>query len=231
MTTTWTDDLDVARQWCDEVEGEHGALAHFLDPTRFVDARRHGATVWLSLEHTTPFGVVIGPDTRPLPQWVECLVDGPASAMPGYERVGGWDLLTRPTDSEGSCARSTDDEDAVEALLRAAAPASSVWPGDPSVVAWYGDYVDADLVATAALVRWGSGRHPIASVATATGARREGRARRLVSGVIVDAARRGIDHVALGVGLENAGARALYLGLGFTHRARLVRWRRLALGS
>ncbi len=231
MSVERTTSLAEAIEWEHELHAGRGPVGYFLDPDRFVALERCGGTLWLTLEGDEPFGVATGPHATPRDEWGECLIDGAFVGSAPVTRVGGWDLFDRATVATGSPATATNDLDEVQRLLEGAAPTSSVWPGDPSVVAWYGEVDDDRLVAVAALTRWGSGRHIIASVATAPDSRRRGHARRLVAGVLADAHRRGLPEVALGVGLENAGARQLYLDLGFVHRARLVRWRRLPLGT
>ncbi len=231
MSVERTTSLLEAIDWERGLHAGCGPIGYFLDPDRFVALERSGETLWLTLEEEGLVGVATGPLAAPRDQWSECLIDGPFPGSATVARVGGWDLLCRATLPSGSPAATTDDLEGVRRLLEVAAPTSSVWPGDPHVVAWFGEVANDRLVAVAALTRWASGRHIIASVATAPDERRHGHARRLMEEILVDAAHRGVDDVALGVGLENAGALQLYLGLGFVHRARLVRWRRLPLGA
>jgi ribosomal protein S18 acetylase RimI-like enzyme len=218
-----THDANVALAWALELQGADSPAAFLLAPSRFAFAERVDDSYALTLRGDQWFGAGYGPSPPLRPEWQTCFFDHSTFGERAGELVrrDEWDFFTRRVTGEEtgpSVDRVTDDA-AVNALLTEHAPHSRVWPGDPEIEAWYGVSDEAGLASVAALVRWESGYHVMSSVATRSDARGRGLALQVVTGLIGDAATRGVSWLGLGVAHDNHVAQRLYLRTGFTRRA------------
>lgn len=111
----------------------------------------------------------------------------------------------------------------IESFLRAHAPDSAVWPGNPEIDFWI-TLRDPhnNLTAVAAGVTWQSGEKVLNSVSVATNLRRQGLGAlvTLLAGQQHFAA--GATRVALGVRASNRGALAMYREIGFDDETALI---------
>jgi ribosomal protein S18 acetylase RimI-like enzyme len=156
------------------------------------------------------------------PDWDTCAVSGSSfgDALGDLVRRDRWDFYSREVgDAKGPGVEELHDHHEIATLLTAAAPHSRVWPEDPEIVAWYGVRDDVGLASIAALVKWESGYHVVSSVATRADARGRGLSTRVMTGVVVAAARRRIPWLGLGVAHDNYVAQGVYERTGFTRRA------------
>jgi RimJ/RimL family protein N-acetyltransferase len=128
-----------------------------------------------------------------------------------------WDFYSIDTDnfanSEKSEVASNDQE--IEALLKAHAPNSSVWPGNEEILFWGSIREEEKLVATGALVKWRTGQVMFASIATHTDFRGRGLAQKLISRMLSSVEALGVKHVGLGVFAQNYSAKRAYEQVGF----------------
>lgn len=223
-----TFDAGVARAWARDLLGEGSPVDFLLAPGRFMSAELAGDSYALTLERHGLVGVAFGPAPPYDPYWGHALVsDSTAGESFGQLRAADrWDFFSAPLAGAEGAAPDPVDESLVEPFLRANAPDSAVWPGNPEVVAWYGRSDAQGLAAVAALVRWESGRLVVSSVATRADARGAGHATALTRGLCAAAAALGESWLGLGVGHDNVVAQRVYERAGFTSRARFTVYRR-----
>jgi ribosomal protein S18 acetylase RimI-like enzyme len=200
--------------------GKGNPIPFFLAPRRFESAERTGNSFSMTLSGTQCYGVGIGPEPPINPLWTRCSIDHCALG----NRLGPlvaddrWDLFSIETAGApgGAPAHLVRDDTAVTAFLRRHAPDSSVWPGNREIVAWYAlDGEAGQWASLGALVRWESGRHVLASVATSTELRGRGFAQALVRGIVGEAQQLAIPRLGLGVSHANIPAQRVYGNVGF----------------
>ena len=160
---------------------------------------------------------MIDPEWR---RWMLSDAQGPPeAALSGSDHWDFYSINARLARVDGDVA-TLDDATAISELLRVHAADSSVWPANPEIVDWYGlRDEDDDLVSLGALVRWESGLHVLASIATVTEKRGRGYAQELTQGIVARARERGIEWLGLGVSHANVAAQRVYQRAGFTLRA------------
>ena len=110
--------------------------------------------------------------------------------------------------------RRSDEE--IGEFIKANAPDLSVFPGNKEIVHW-SSLIGSEnqLLGTAAICKWESGHHVIASVATEKNLRGQGLGARLVEVIKSDLANLRISEVCLGVLSDNEPAKKLYVRTGF----------------
>jgi ribosomal protein S18 acetylase RimI-like enzyme len=101
-------------------------------------------------------------------------------------------------------------------FMRANAPDLSVFPGNKEIVHWSTLVGEGDqLLGVAAICKWESGQHVIASVATDKNFRGQGLGSNLIAVIKNDLVNLGISEVCLGVQSNNEPAKKLYARTGF----------------
>ena len=120
-----------------------------------------------------------------------------------------------------------DDAQEINAIIDEHAPDSSVRPGDPEELFWGGIRNElGELAALAVLVKWQSGFHVMASVATRSQDREKGYGTQLVLGMISRAHSLGIREIGLGVRTENISAQRVAEKAGFKKLAEFINYGR-----
>lgn len=103
----------------------------------------------------------------------------------------------------------------IEEFLKIHAPESSVFPGNKEILDWIRIDNANELVGVAAVCRWESGEHVIASVATHNKIRGLGIGARVMNQALAVARELEISRLCLGVLSDNEPAKALYKKLGW----------------
>lgn len=219
MSTNSTADIALAREWVRELGGELSPALFFLSPLRFEWCERTGDSLSLTLSGDQCYGLGFGPHPPVNISWTECSID--ASRFGGrlgqLEAQGRWDFYAMETArvSRG-VALVVHDDGFIGDFLTEHASHSQVWPGNQEIVNWFGVRDGAEWASIGALVRWESGLHVLASVATRGDLRGRGFAAALVGGIVGEAWRRSVSILGLGVDHENVAAQRTYERVGFT---------------
>ena len=104
----------------------------------------------------------------------------------------------------------------IEKFLKEHGPDLSVSPGNPEIVRWSSIRNDSgELEGVAAICKWQSGEHVVASVATHSARRNRGLGKKLMGVVSGELATLGIKHVCLGVTSSNLSAVKVYADTGY----------------
>lgn len=224
MEPTFSTNPVAALRWSVELFDDGNPIQFFLAPQRFDSAERTNDSLSISLTGDGLFGLGLGPNPPRRTGWTRCIL---ADAY-DVDRVGAlhasdyWDFYsidTSLTHTDGD-VEVLDDDDLIAEILQVHANDSSVWPGRPDIVSWYGlrDTQD-NLVSLGALVRWESGYHVLASVVTVSEYRGHGFAQELIQGMVARARERDISWLGLGVSHANGAAQRVYSKAGFRLRA------------
>lgn len=122
-----------------------------------------------------------------------------------------------PVHGEAGASWLSGTDDEIRALLTAASPETSTWPGDDRACRWAGIRApDGTLVAVLADTSRHRSMGHISSVATAPEHRRRGHAAALTAWVMRQFFTEGAEMVTLGMYASNDAARKMYERLGFT---------------
>jgi len=224
VSSTSTSELDVAREWVLELFGEFNPAPFYLSSSRFEQCERTEDSLSLTLSGEHCYGLGFGPAPPANPLWARCSIDNSSfgdqlGALVATDRWDFYSLDTTQCETE-ALPTIVSDSDVINSILSAHAPHSQAWPGNPEIVNWYG--VKGPLgewASLAALVRWQSGQHVLASVVTVAEMRGQGFARTLVRGVGAEVQRQGFKWLGLGVAHDNASAQRTYEHAGFQRRA------------
>lgn len=221
VDTSSTSDPDIALTWSIDVAGEGNPAQFFLARERFESAVRTADSFAMTLAGDSCFGLGLGVDPHTSDQWERCVVPQSSRTRLGQlVAVDDWDFYAAPLahTNEGTEVVVQRDPSEVNEFLLENFPESSVWPGHREVVHWYGLRDGERLTSLGALVRWESGRHVLASIATRREGRGRGFAELLVRGMMTRASDDGVEWLGLGVASSNDVAQRVYQRAGFTRR-------------
>ena len=195
-----------------------------------------GATAWLGTDTYEPVtyltalgdpgavGALIGDVLAELPHRQRVTVPrGTGARLPAWVGLQGthWDFRWLPgappeQDGEERVVDVTADGPALEALLDAASPRTSVRPGSPLVRRWLGVRDrDGALLACAADTSAVTGVGHLSGIAVHPGARGQGLGKVVTAALARRQFAEGCDVVTLGMYADNDAGRALYDSLGF----------------
>jgi ribosomal protein S18 acetylase RimI-like enzyme len=217
VSTTSTTDIALAREWVRELGGELSPALFFLSPRRFEWCERTTDSLSLTLSGGRCYGLGLGPHPPVNTSWTRCSIDASrfGHRLGQLEAQGRWDFYATKTAQVSSVALVVNDDDFVGDFLSEHAPHSEVWSGNQEIVNWFGVRDGAEWASIGALVRWESGLHVLASVATRSALRGRGFATALVGGIVGEAWRRSVSILGLGVDHENLAAQRTYERVGF----------------
>jgi predicted GNAT family acetyltransferase len=107
-------------------------------------------------------------------------------------------------------------DEEISDFLKANAPNSSVWPGNPELVFWAGKRNQSgELIAVGAVTMWETGQKVLSSVGTAENERGKGLATKLVAEMVAKAYEMGFPRLGLAVRADNIAAKRSYEKVGF----------------
>lgn len=223
-----TSDLLTAQHWADEILGAKNSAKYYLSPENFVVAYKNGNSFTFLIDGENLYSQMYGEEAHFDERSVGLSVTGSKPELSGNMKSERgfqfWEALTLKNSSEIELLTNADE---INAMIDEHAPDSSVRPGDPEEVFWGGVRNEiGELSALAVLVKWQSGFHMMASVATRTEDRGRGFATALIKGMVSRAHSLGIKVIGLGVRTENAPAQRVYEKAGFTKLADFINYRR-----
>lgn len=128
-------------------------------------------------------------------------------------------FIVTPSDPLGYIQSRERTDNEIDSFLKLHAPKSSVFPGNREIVDWI--CIDRniegkdELVGVAAICRWESGEHVVASVCTHSNLRGKGIGADVMRKVLVVAQKNSIARLCLGVMSDNQSAISLYKKSGW----------------
>jgi ribosomal protein S18 acetylase RimI-like enzyme len=190
---------------------------------RFIELLHSEGGISMFREDTTPIAFAIGANPPIRDSWKKMSIERGASVIDeiSAKEREDWEtyymVISRDPVPYTEPRVRADAE--IDSFLKQHAPKSSVFPGNKEIVEWV--RVDrniagkAELLGVAAICRWESGKHVVASVATHSEMRGEGIGVEVMRQTLAVAQRNSISILCLGVMSNNHSAIALYKKSGW----------------
>ncbi len=223
-----TDKLEDAKAWATEILGDQNSAKYYLSPENFVVAYKNNDSFSFLVDRDSLYSQMYGPDAHFDDRCLWLSVTGSEPDLSGKMKSGrGFQFWEALTSKNNVPIELIDDADEINAIIDEHAPDSSVRPGDPEEIFWGGIRNEVEeLAALAVLVKWQSGFHVMASVATRSQDRGKGYGTQLVLGMISHAHSLGIREIGLGVRTDNLSAQRVYEKAGFKKLAEFINYDR-----
>ena len=211
-----TEDLEEAKSWAESLLRTRNAAKYYMSHENFVAAYKDDGSFSLIVKGEPFYGHLYGEGGFLDPRCTD-VASTHALPLKGFSvRGGGFQFWEIETKSAIAPIELLTDVAEISELIQKHAPDSSVSPGDPEEVFWGGIRNEIDeLVSCAAVVRWQSGFHVMASVVTRSQDRGFGYATALSKGIAAHAHQIGIPVLGLGVRTGNLAAQRAYEKAGF----------------
>ena len=213
-------DYDLAQKWAIEIAGDPNQAQLIIPEEKFVKAVRNSNSVSLTTMDENLFGLGLGLNPPINPNWKRFTVERKVDASNYVDSIPMLDLdiysiETRLYENSPLAVEIQGDEE-ISDFLKAHAPNSSVWPGNPELVFWAGKRNQSgDLIAVGAVTMWETGQKIVSSVGTAEHERGKGLATKLVAEMVAKAHELGFPRLGLAVHAKNIAAKRAYEKVGF----------------
>jgi ribosomal protein S18 acetylase RimI-like enzyme len=194
-----------------------------LPRERFIELLHSEGGISMFREDTTPIAFAIGANPQIRDSWKKMSIERGASVIDeiSAKEREDWETyyMVVPRDPVPYTEPRVRADAEIDSFLKQHAPKSSVFPGNKEIVEWV--RVDrniagkAELLGVAAICRWESGEHVVASVATHSEMRVEGIGVEVMRQTLAVAQRNSIPILCLGVMSNNHSAIALYKRSGW----------------
>ena len=211
-----TANLDEANSWAAELLGEKNVAKYYISEENFVAAYNFDGSFSFIVEGEPFYGHLYNPGAYLDSRCTDIAVLGKIDLPEFVVRGGGFQFWEIETQNAYAPLELLSNAEEITTLIQGHAPDSSVLPGDPEEVFWGGIRNNVgELVACAAVVKWQSGFHVMASVATRTEDRGRGYGTLLSKGIASHARELGIPLLGLGVRTGNIAAQRAYEKAGY----------------
>ncbi len=213
-------DYALAQKWAIEISGNPNQAQLIIPEDSFVKAVRNSNSVSLTTMDEKLFGLGLGINPPIDPKWKRFTIERKAVTgnFEGAQSVLDLDIYsieTRLYENAPIAVEIQGDEE-ISDFLKAHAPNSSVWPGNPELLFWAGIRNDSgELIAVGAVTMWESGQKIVSSVGTAEHERGKGLATKLVAEMVAKAHELEFPRLALAVRADNIAAKRAYEKVGF----------------
>lgn len=208
--------LVQAQEWAITFLGKKNVAKYYISEQNFVAAHRSADSFSFIVQGEPFYGQLYGRDAYLDPRCTDFASLFPLEVDGFVVRGGGFQFWEIETETARAPIEVLTDAQEITALIQEHAPDSSVAPGDPEEIFWGGTRNDlGELVACAAVVKWQSGFHIMASVVTRTEDRGRGYGTALSKGIASHARELGIPLLGLGVRTGNSAAQRIYEKAGF----------------
>jgi ribosomal protein S18 acetylase RimI-like enzyme len=190
----------------------------WVPASHFVSADFDGENLSITRRDEKLYGMAFGTAPFISPDWDNFSIEsrGLSQLPDGIVKEAEWDCYQAPTAAGIDVAERKMSDDAIAGFLKVHAPSSSVFPGNDEILQWIEIIEDGELLGTAALCRWQSGRVVVSSVATHGDRRGEGIGKKVMAASLSAAHKLGEAVLCLGVMHANESAHRLYRSMGFT---------------
>ena len=185
--------------------------------SHFICADYDGANLSITRRDEKIYGMAFGSSPAIPSDWNSFSIEGRGlvSLPETAEKMDEWDCYWAPTAESIALPERQKSDSEIAAFLEAHAPNSSVFPGNDGILSWIEVIEDGELVGTAALCRWQSGRVVVSSVATHSDRRGQGIGKKVMAASLAVAGGLGEEVLSLGVMHANESAHRLYQSMGF----------------
>ena len=213
-------DYALAQKWAIEIAGDPNQAQLIIPEDRFIRAVRNSNSVSLTTREEKLFGLGLGINPPIDPKWKRFTIERKAvtSNYEGAQSVLDLDIYSIETRLYKDAPKAVEIQGDTEIsdFLKAHAPNSSVWPGNPELVFWAGIRNDSgELIAVGAVTMWETGQKIVSSVGTAEHERGKGIATKLVAEMVAKAHELEFPRLGLAVRADNIAAKRAYEKVGF----------------
>ena len=213
-------DYALAQKWAIEVAGEPNQAQLIIPEDRFIKAVRNSNSVSLTTMDEQLFGLGLCLNPPIDPNWKRFTIERKAvtSNYAGADSVLDLDIYSIETQlyENSPLAVEIQGDTEISDFLKAHAPNSSVWPGNPELVFWAGKRNQSgELIAVGAVTMWETGQKIVSSVGTAEHERGKGIATKLIAEMVAKANELGFPRLGLAVHAKNIAAKKVYEKVGF----------------
>ncbi|MFM7542996.1 MAG: GNAT family N-acetyltransferase [Actinomycetales bacterium] len=191
----------------------------WIPKEKFVELLIDESGVSICREDNGRFVFALGKRAPLRPDWSRISFERSSSwlkELTKYEK-NEWEAYSLEVPSEKRLEINEEPKnEEIEKFLKEHGPDLSVSPGNPEIVRWSSIRNDSgELEGVAAICKWQSGEHVVASVATHSARRNQGLGKKLMKLVSKELATLGIKQVCLGVMSANTSAIKIYLDSGY----------------
>lgn len=185
--------------------------------SHFICADYEGENLSITRRDEKIYGMAFGPSPTIPEDWNGFSIEsrGLLALPEDAEKMAEWDCYWAPTTEAAALPQRQKSDSEIASFLEVHAPNSSVFPGNDEILSWIEVIEDGELVGTAALCRWQSGRVVISSVATHSDRRGQGIGKKVMAASLAVARGLGEEVLCLGVMHTNESAHRLYQSMGF----------------
>jgi ribosomal protein S18 acetylase RimI-like enzyme len=213
-------DYALAQKWAIEIAGDPNQAQMIIPEEGFIKAVRNSNSVSLTRIDEQLFGLGLGINPPIDPDWKRFTVERKADTNRYLHALPILDLDIYSIETQlfagSKIAEDLEGDEEISGFLRAYAPNSSVWPGNPEVVFWAGTRNErGELIAVGAVTMWETGQKVLSSVGTAENERGKGLATKLVSEIVAKSNKLGFARLGLAVRADNIAAKKAYENVGF----------------
>jgi ribosomal protein S18 acetylase RimI-like enzyme len=186
--------------------------------SHFTSADYDGENLSITRRDEKIYGMAFGSSPTIPANWNGFSIEsrGLVALPEDVERMDEWDCYWASTTEAVALPERKKSDSEISSFLETHAPHSSVFPGNDEILSWIEIIEDGELVGTAALCRWQSGRVVVSSVATHSDRRGQGIGKKVVAASLGVARELGEEFLSLGVMHANESAHRLYQSMGFT---------------
>ena len=191
----------------------------WIPKEKFVELLIDESGISICREDNGRFVFALGKRAPLRPEWSRISFERSSSwlkELTKYEK-NEWEAYSLHVPSEPRLEINEEPKnEEIEKFLKEHGPDLSVSPGNPEIVRWSSIRSDSgELEGVAAICKWQSGEHVVASVATHSARRNRGLGKKLMGVVSGELASLGIKQVCLGVTSSNLSAVKVYADTGY----------------
>jgi ribosomal protein S18 acetylase RimI-like enzyme len=191
----------------------------WIPKEKFVELFIDESGISICREDNGRFVFALGKRAPLRPEWSRISFERSSSWLPeltNFEK-NEWEAYSLDVPSEPRLELNEEPKnEEIEKFLKEHGPDLSVSPGNPEIVRWSSIRNDSgELEGVAAICKWQSGEHVVASVATHSARRNRGLGKKLMGVVSGELATLGIKQVCLGVTSSNLSAVKVYADTGY----------------
>ena len=194
-------------------------IRFWIPREKFIELLIDESGMSICREDNGKFVFALGTRAPLKPDWYRISFERSSSWLPeltNFEK-NEWEAysLDVPNEPKLQLVEQPKDEE-IDEFLKLNGPDLSVAPGNPEIVRWSSIRSDSgELEGVAAICKWQSGEHVVASVATHSARRNRGLGKKLMGVVSGELATLGIKQVCLGVTSSNLSAVKVYADTGY----------------
>lgn len=213
-------DYALAQKWAIEIAGDPNQAQMIIPEDGFIKAVRNSNSVSLTRVDEKLFGLGLGVNPPIDSSWERYTVERKVDTSNYVDSIPLLDLdiysiETRLYENSPMAVEIQGDTE-ISDFLKAHAPNSSVWPGNPELVFWAGKRNQSgELIAVGAVTMWETGQKVVSSVGTAEHERGKGLATKLVAEMVAKSNELGFARLGLAVRADNISAKRAYEKVGF----------------